>query len=301
MRRARHIALCLIVGCLLQFGVAYGLWFGYIERGSPTRWTGDPLDGPAPNERRGQREFTTLSPEGSERRAFEVWRLDRPTHFGVSVTGGIAYENADKVDQSRIESEEFGKMFDSLTQTQIITIQWSCPSPASNVKFMRLQAGFPFPTLMRHEIEPDELIEHERRGTLSLAIAYMGYRLHDPAFQRSIQLPAWIWYDRDRAFTMFELPGVNGYKTVAPTLGLPLSASPRFPPMWIGITGALSNTLTYAALLYAGLFGTGVAIRWNRRRRGLCTKCKYQLARLATCPECGTPKRASPSTASSSS
>ena len=29
-------------------------------------------------------------------------------------------------------------------------------------------------------------------------------------------------------------------------------------------------------------------MRWSRRRHGLCTKCKYQLAGLTTCPECGT-------------
>jgi hypothetical protein len=62
---------------------------------------------------------------------------------------------------------------------------------------------------------------------------------------------------------------------------------PRIPVMVLPL-GMAAN-----AMIYAALFATG-SLAWSklsiarRGRRGLCTRCKYALADLDKCPECGT-------------
>lgn len=55
-------------------------------------------------------------------------------------------------------------------------------------------------------------------------------------------------------------------------------------PVWPGFA---INTLLYAAVAAALLAGPGKLRRALRRRRGQCTRCGYDLAGLAQCPECG--------------
>lgn len=72
---------------------------------------------------------------------------------------------------------------------------------------------------------------------------------------------------------------------------------PRVIPLAIYWSGAIFNTLVYAAVLLVPF----VLVPWTRhhlrRRAGRCTACGYDLrgADHDVCPECGTPKSFAPS------
>lgn len=76
-----------------------------------------------------------------------------------------------------------------------------------------------------------------------------------------------------------------------PTSKLPawLHAQPerRLPlvPMWWGF---VINTLFWSTVAWFIMTGYCSLIRNRRARKGLCVRCKYTLANLETCPECGT-------------
>ena len=85
-----------------------------------------------------------------------------------------------------------------------------------------------------------------------------------------------------------------------PTSKLPawLHAQPerRLPlvPMWPGF---VINTFFWGTVSWLTLTGFGSLIRKCRAHKGLCVRCKYNLAGLETCPECGTstnPRRMAP-------
>lgn len=62
-------------------------------------------------------------------------------------------------------------------------------------------------------------------------------------------------------------------------------------PVGVLASGFALNTMFYAGAWWVALFGVTRARRWNRRRRGLCGRCAYDLRGLedrAKCPECGT-------------
>ncbi|MFO0836233.1 MAG: hypothetical protein U0638_14775 [Phycisphaerales bacterium] len=64
----------------------------------------------------------------------------------------------------------------------------------------------------------------------------------------------------------------------------------RWLPIYILPLGFTLNTLFYAAAWFVPLFGIRIARRTLRARRGLCTRCAYDLRGLApgaSCPECG--------------
>lgn len=68
--------------------------------------------------------------------------------------------------------------------------------------------------------------------------------------------------------------------------------SPRSYALPIGILsrGFAMNTAFYAAAWWVLVFGLARGRAWNRRRRGLCVKCTYDLRGLEAhtpCPECG--------------
>ncbi len=66
-----------------------------------------------------------------------------------------------------------------------------------------------------------------------------------------------------------------------PVLALPTGILP---------CGFALNTAFYAASWWMLIFGLSPARAWNRRRRGLCGRCAYDLRGLepgAVCPECG--------------
>ncbi|MCA9307048.1 MAG: hypothetical protein KDA16_10965 [Phycisphaerales bacterium] len=69
-----------------------------------------------------------------------------------------------------------------------------------------------------------------------------------------------------------------------------LSRSPgnqTLRPLWRGVA---ANTLIYAFLvaIFMNLRIFTMALpRYRRARKGLCTSCGYDIAGLATCPECG--------------
>ncbi len=56
---------------------------------------------------------------------------------------------------------------------------------------------------------------------------------------------------------------------------------------------AIVNSMLLGLPLVVVCLGARALKRARRRRRGLCVKCKYQVAGLATCPECGTAVRQS--------
>lgn len=55
-------------------------------------------------------------------------------------------------------------------------------------------------------------------------------------------------------------------------------------PMPIRFT---ANTLFWAAASWLIILGPGRCKRWNRKRLSKCIACGYEIADLATCPECG--------------
>lgn len=66
--------------------------------------------------------------------------------------------------------------------------------------------------------------------------------------------------------------------------------SDRAVPTGILPRGFALNTAFYAASWWTLFLGLSRARAWNRRRRGLCTRCAYSRAGLdplAPCPECG--------------
>ena len=52
------------------------------------------------------------------------------------------------------------------------------------------------------------------------------------------------------------------------------------------------NTAFWGVIAWFVLLGPGVLKRYRRQRRGACITCGYELAGMATCPECGTPAAA---------
>ncbi|MCA9273600.1 MAG: hypothetical protein KDA31_11210 [Phycisphaerales bacterium] len=52
-----------------------------------------------------------------------------------------------------------------------------------------------------------------------------------------------------------------------------------------------ANSVFWGFVAWICTFGAWRYRRWNRIRRGLCIRCKYELAGLETCPECGTSAR----------
>ncbi len=55
-------------------------------------------------------------------------------------------------------------------------------------------------------------------------------------------------------------------------------------PVWPGF---VVNVLAYGAICWMLLTAPGVAVRWRRKRRGLCRGCGYDMTGVETCPECG--------------
>lgn len=88
----------------------------------------------------------------------------------------------------------------------------------------------------------------------------------------------------------------RGYPTKMLPTWMHAHSSQRLPfvPHWPGF---LLNILIYSALAWCMLFLPIHVRRTQRIRRGLCVRCKYNLAGLETCPECGTsanPRRMAP-------
>jgi hypothetical protein len=81
--------------------------------------------------------------------------------------------------------------------------------------------------------------------------------------------------------TLFETPGATD--AAADRRAVPIAPVPL---------AFLANTLLYAAILAGIFFAPQVIRRHLRRRHGRCTTCGYQLAGIATCPECGGPSLA---------
>lgn len=79
---------------------------------------------------------------------------------------------------------------------------------------------------------------------------------------------------------------IENVPTVSTLRGLPQTASLPYCPRWPGF---IANTLFYAALWWLLFTGLITARAARRSRRGLCTRCAYDLRGIASgvCPECG--------------
>ncbi|MEM1424379.1 MAG: hypothetical protein AAGH64_10300, partial [Planctomycetota bacterium] len=276
MKHARRIALCLIAGCLLQFGVAYGLWWRYVEHGSPSLPPFAYDSSPCAGETREARDFDVVDPTGTERTTFEVWAFHREVRFGVRVSGGIAYYEADQLDHSREVNQRIRASEATRSRDEWINSSWARVLPAFHERFARVHTGFPFSALTRYQVEPAELRVHGRRGANTRFVSRTK-RLRDPTLDGAALLPEWVWYDPNRAVDHTRWPGVPRWAPPRNGLPVPSLPTPGFPPMWIDVPGAMGNTLVYAALMYTAFIGAGALRQRSRRRRGLCTSCKYQL------------------------
>lgn len=113
--------------------------------------------------------------------------------------------------------------------------------------------------------------------------------------ERGLLLPA-RWWNIPEPQTQFakqqagsNLPGTN-----TPYVPDPNRLCDDGSPSRVLLGGVLANSIVWMLPLVGMHFVIGTGCRWNRRRRGLCTTCKYQLAGLTTCPECGTMKAGTP-------
>jgi len=79
---------------------------------------------------------------------------------------------------------------------------------------------------------------------------------------------------------------IENVPALLPLKGLPHTVSLPYYPLWPGF---IANTLIYAALWWLLFTGLVAARRARRVRRGLCTRCAYDLrgVTLGVCPECG--------------
>lgn len=96
-------------------------------------------------------------------------------------------------------------------------------------------------------------------------------------------------FDTARDFQQFQAATDHAY-TLLTTKHLPafLNAKPHrlLPTRPLPLAFA-ANTLVYAALAGALIYGPGIARRALRRRAGRCTACGYPLPGGPRCPECG--------------
>ncbi len=80
-------------------------------------------------------------------------------------------------------------------------------------------------------------------------------------------------------------PNIISAGIVMPS-GLPSHYRGRLPLRPI-FPGFYINTILWAVLVWLTILGPGQFKRWNRKRLGKCIACGYEIADLATCPECG--------------
>ncbi len=107
----------------------------------------------------------------------------------------------------------------------------------------------------------------------------------------------WPWLSLWVSFHEIRPSGTTGTTTVAVerSTGLAVSSGaklldpPRALPLGPIWSGFAINTAFYAAILWLLTLGTFAARRLNRRKRGLCVACGYDLSHAdhEVCPECG--------------
>ena len=62
---------------------------------------------------------------------------------------------------------------------------------------------------------------------------------------------------------------------------------PRVWPLYPIWSGLAVNTLLYATAAWVALWAWAQVRQWRRKSRGLCVRCRYEVAGLGRCPECG--------------
>lgn len=90
---------------------------------------------------------------------------------------------------------------------------------------------------------------------------------------------------------LIRIHGEPSYSS-SPFIHNPFSRRPLAVPTGILPRGFAMNTAFYAGAWWVLLIGLARGRAWNRRRRGLCTKCICDLRGLEAhtpCPECGKP------------
>lgn len=154
---------------------------------------------------------------------------------------------------------------------------------------------------------PHALVERKAAGVLVLVLEPERYssngildsstveraRLHLlPATNQAQLVPRSLWmhrYQEIRGWPLAAL-GVDWSGRGVIEFGADPADPSRQPirlpylPVWLGV---VVNTALFAALWMLPLVGIPALRRNRRRRRGLCSRCAYELAGLMVCPECG--------------
>lgn len=170
-----------------------------------------------------------------------------------------------------------------------------------------LMDGWPGPVPPRWKQSPEGIVVHPQRLFSNRTVAWEWESLHGRVDLTTLEMNTWRMGWPVRSLAAYRhlriLPNarqttelvkwragwlqawMNGHVQRPAKPGDP----PRVWPMYPIWSGLVLNTLIFAAVP-AGVWWVGrQAKRAWRRRRGLCTRCGYELVGLAMCPECGVP------------
>ncbi len=180
-------------------------------------------------------------------------------------------------------------------------------------------------SIIQHNSITRPLYSHTGRSSANFWIAWHPHRTHTP-YESLSEEPFYFSPPRDiyghehgRIATLgYGWPRVALAADYLQTAGMQMTLKNgiRFSPeaiagrytrafptrvVWRGLVEnlALYSFIVYLVLLLGPLLRfPKAALRWKRKRRGLCVQCAYPLEGLAICPECGTeqPGASSPST-----
>lgn len=171
---------------------------------------------------------------------------------------------------------------------------WAVPNPRYG-KFQppheqhRFRCGVPFLSLGGTNADP--ILRGDPKSEIPLR-AYLGREISAEMLSGSgVLLPRWL-----------PVPGSPHAELRFATSLKRVQAVDR--PTRVYVAATAGNTVFWALVFFTSVRLTRRLVSSSRRRRGLCVKCKYQMAGLTTCPECGTAgpqtrsrRRAWPSTA----
>jgi hypothetical protein len=156
----------------------------------------------------------------------------------------------------------------------------STDMPAPSAWPIEWREGLPAPTKRTHKrrwLFDEDIV---RGGAVRDAVISIQYSV-------GIPLRSMRWrFTYDMAL---RAPGGDRWAIVTGAWKLPdhTPLRPKFLPYSASPVGFAANSILFGALLAVA---TGIAHaigRAHRRARGLCPRCKYPLADLPTCPECG--------------
>lgn len=260
----RRIALCIVLGALTSWAVAWGLAFG-----AWTGWFRDPRWPTAS----GEFSFSTRGPHVYTRSG---WRTRCHTMQAWWVT---------RLDRD----DDYHSLWAQARLATWTGREWQPPQGAEMPFFPHGSPGLPPP---KHC--DDIFSEFDRAGlagllddSTSIIIECYGTGWPSPCLWRALvevdgsstKTPRWTW-------NIDGLQAESSWNGILEPLQLPLR------PIWPGL---LVNTAFYAALWSLPLSALPLLKHRRRKRRGHCPRCNYDLkgALAQGCPECGWNRSAS--------